>query len=285
MRRNSFFLLGLAWVSTASLATDRAIAVPPVLQESWEFVTPGTGARLRPHLGVGFWQRGSGAKPGVGSNYVSALEYQLPEAAPARVRSASFQFSGKQSQCVGAEPVVIDVYAYAADGKAGVGDTSAGSRVAQLSANCADNPAFARPIDVTAIVRQLSAAAGVRHVGFNIRKANNRQGPGIFSLSAGKLTVVLSDQPLAQSAAAKSPAALPGAAAPAALPGAAVVGAALPATRTPMPSAPTLQLPYGFKTQERALAAQARAPAATPTARAAASAASPRGTAPKQSAQ
>ena len=194
MQRNRWLLLGLTLASSASLAADRAIAVPPAVQMSWEFATHLTTARLRPNLGVGFWQRASGAKPGVGSNYVSALEYQLPETAAARVRSASFQFSGKQSQCVGSEPVVIDVYAYAADGRVDVGDAHAGTRIAQLSANCSDNPGFARPIDVTAIVRQLSVPAGIRHVGFNIRKANNRQGPGLFSLAAGKLTIVLADQ-------------------------------------------------------------------------------------------
>jgi hypothetical protein len=197
MKRRTLLVLVMALSSTAAIASERTIAVPPTLQMSWEFVTPGTGARLRPHLGVGFWQRASGAKPGVGANYVSALEYQLPEAAPARVRSATFQFSGRPSQCVGAEPVVIEVSAYPADGKAEVGDAHAGSRVAQLSAGCSDNAAFARPIDVTAIVRQLSVPVGVRYVGFNIRKANNRQGPGLFDLAAGKLTIVLADEALA----------------------------------------------------------------------------------------
>jgi hypothetical protein len=236
-------LLG-ALSASAGAAADRAIAVPPAVQESWEFATHTTGGRLRPHLGVGFWQRASGAKPGVGSNFVSAIEYQLPEAAPGRVRSATFQFSGKQSQCVGAEPVVIDVYAYAGDGKAAIADTSAGTRVAQLSANCSDNPAFARPIDVTAIVRQLSVAAGVRHVGFNIRKANNRQGPGLFALSAGKLTVVLADLDIAQ----QRPAARPGIVAP----GAAVAGAAV----TPAPAAAQANDPLA---RMRAAVAQSRA--------------------------
>ena len=63
--------------------------------------------------------------------------------APARVRSASFQFSGRSSRCVDAEPVVIDVPAYAADGRADVADAHAGSRIAQLSAQCGDNAAFA----------------------------------------------------------------------------------------------------------------------------------------------
>ena len=236
MHFESLLLLSSALASTAVLAADRAIAVSPAVQMSWEFVTPGSGARLRPSLGVGFWQRASGAKPGVGANYVSALEYQLPEAAAARVRSASFQFSGKPSQCVGAEPVVIDVYAYAADGKAAVSDASAGTRVAQFSANCTDNPAFARPIDVTAIVRQQSVASGIRYVGFNIRKANNRQGPGLFALSAGKLTVVLADQAVAQPPQARAPAALPGAVV-ATTAGVAAVPAVAKAT-SPMRAAP-----------------------------------------------
>ena len=196
MKHNRWLLLGALLASTTGFAADRSITISPALQTSWEFVTPGSGARQRPQLGVGFWQRGSGAKPGVGSNYVSAIEYQLPEAAPQRVRSASFQFSGKPSQCVGNEPVVVDVHAYAGDGRADVADTQAGSRVAQLSADCSNTSAFSRPIDVTAIVRQFSVASGVRHVGFNIRKANNRQGPGLFALSAGKLTVVLADHPV-----------------------------------------------------------------------------------------
>jgi hypothetical protein len=77
------------------------------------------------------------------------------------VRSASFQFSGKPSQCVGNEPVVVDVHAYAGDGRADVADTQAGSRIAQLSADCSNTAASRRPIDVTAIVRQLSVASGV----------------------------------------------------------------------------------------------------------------------------
>jgi hypothetical protein len=149
-------------------------------------------------LGVGFWQRASGAKPGVGANYVTSMEYQLPEATPARIRSATFQFSGQQSQCVGAEPVVIDVHAYAGDGRADVADSTAGARVAQMRADCATNPAFTQPIDVTSIVRQLAVPAGVRHVGFNIRKANNRQGPGLFALNPGTLTVVVADQEVSQ---------------------------------------------------------------------------------------
>lgn len=220
--------MGLALVPGLSLAADRTIAVPPSVQESWEFVTSGSGARLRPHLGVGFWQRASGAKPGVGSNYVSALEYQLPEAAPARVRSASFQFSGSPSQCVGAEPVVISVHAYAGNGRAEVADADAGSQVAQLSAACSDKQAFARPIDVTAIVRQTAVASGVRFVGFNIRKANNRQGPGLFSLAAGKLTIVLADQAVAQVPPARATGMVAS--------GTVAPGAALPPAR-PMPGA------------------------------------------------
>ena len=233
MKRNPLLLLGLALASSAAFGGDRAITVSPALQSSWEFVTPGTGARLRPQLGVGFWQRGSGAKPGVGANYVSAMEFQLPEAAPERVRSASFQFSGRQSQCVGAEPVVIEVYAYAGDGRAEVGDTQGGSRVAQLSADCSDTPAFARPIDVTAIIRQLSVASGIRHVGFNVRKGNNRQGPGLFALSAGKLTIVLADHAVATPPLGRAPPLTPATAATAAPVTATPTATATPASAKP----------------------------------------------------
>lgn len=114
------------------------------------------------------------------------MEYQLPEAAPTRLRSASFQFSGTPSQCVGTEPVVVDVYAYTGDGRGEIGDTTAGTKIAQLSADCTDRAAFSRPIDATHIVRQTTVPAGVRFVGFNVRKANNRQGPGLFALTPGK---------------------------------------------------------------------------------------------------
>lgn len=198
MKRKLLMLL-LGGLGTASaFATDRAIPLSPVVSMSWGYVTPGTAVEPARNPAVGFWQRASGAKPGVGIVFVAAMEYQLPETPPSRVRSATFRFSGKQTQCTGAEPVVIDVYAYPANGKAEVADASAGVRVAQMRADCATNPAFNQPIDVTQIVRQLSVPSGIRHVGFNMRKANNRQGPGLFGLNAGTLTVVVADQELAQ---------------------------------------------------------------------------------------
>lgn len=221
MKQRLFIMTVMAAASCAAAAADRSIVLSPANTSSWETPTHTNVSQQRPRLAVGFWQRSSGAARGVGSNNITAMEYQLPEAAPARVRSASFQFSGQAWQCSGAEPVVIDVYAYAGNGRAEVGDSQAGSRVAQLSADCTSRPAFAQPIDVTAIVRQLSVASGVRHVGFNIRKGNNRQGPGLFSLSAGKLTVVLADQAVVSPAAAKVPRAAPA-------PGARPVAAAEP---------------------------------------------------------
>jgi hypothetical protein len=196
MNRQALLLLLLCGVlsATASTAADHSIVVPPKVAVAWGFVTNSTAVKPSRTLGVGFWQRGSGAQPGVGVNFVSTMEYQLPEAAPNRVRSAVFQFSGRPAQCVGAEPVVIEVYAYNGDGRSDVADASAGSRIAQLSADCNSHDAFSRPIDVTHIVRQAIVAAGVRFVGFNVRKANNRQGPGLFELTVGKLTVVLADQ-------------------------------------------------------------------------------------------
>lgn len=262
-----FLLLPALLAAVPCVAADRAIAVPPTVRSSWAFETHTTTAKLRPHQAVGFWQRSSGAKAGVGANFVSVMEYQLPEAAPARVRSASFEFSGKPAhlQCAGTEPVVVDVYAYVADGKADVNDARSGSRVAQLSADCSDKVAFARPIDVTAIVRQQAVASGVRFVGFNIRKANNRQGAGLFDLAAGKLTVVLADQAVAQAPIARAPAAV--------APGAAVAGRAVAPTQamvrpipSPVPARPaTPPHTYGMSAPERAMAAQARAAAQAAT--------------------
>lgn len=202
-REASLLFLGVL-LSTAGTAAERSIAVPPKVATSWGFLTNSTAVKQSRTLGVGFWQRASGAKPGVGEVFASAMEFQLPEAAPNRLRSATFRFSGKPSQCVGAEPVVVDVYAYSGDGKGEVGDLTSGSKLAQMSADCTDNAAFSRPIDVTHLVRQAMVPSGIRHVGFNIRKANNRQGPGLFTLTPGQLTVVLADHDLDRSALVRS---------------------------------------------------------------------------------
>jgi hypothetical protein len=250
MTREPFLLLFGALLSTAATAADRSIAVPPKVATSWGFLTNSTAVKQSRTLGVGFWQRASGAKPGVGEVFASAMEFQLPEAAPNRLRSATFRFSGKPSQCVGAEPVVVDVYAYSGDGKGDVGDATSGSKIAQMSADCTDHAAFSRPIDVTHIVRQTMVVSGVRHVGFNVRKANNRQGPGLFVLTPGQLTVVIADQDLDRSAMGR-PGAAPGArttgmvASPAPLPAAAVAKPASPsdllarrAAAAPVPARP-----------------------------------------------
>lgn len=210
MKRQALILLSGALSLTTCIAADRSIAVPAKVAVSWGYLTNSTAVKQSRTLGVGFWQRASGAKPGVGEVFASAMEYQLPEAAPTRLRSASFQFSGTPSQCVGTEPVVVDVYAYTGDGRGEIGDTTAGTKIAQLSADCTDRAAFSRPIDVTHIVRQTTVPAGVRFVGFNVRKANNRQGPGLFALTAGKLTVVIADQdvdkrPMARAAVPAAP--------------------------------------------------------------------------------
>jgi len=220
MTRQSLMLLLGALASSPGMAADRTIAVPVKVAMSSGYVTGSTLVKPSRTMGVGFWQRGSGAKPGIGEVFVSAMEYQLPEASPDRLRSATYQFSGKPSQCVGAEPVVVDVYAHVADGKADVADTTAGSKIATLTADCTDHAAFSRPIDVTRVVRQTTAASGIRYVGFNVRKANNRQGPGLFALTAGKLTVVVADpdmhrQPGVQANSAAAPARTAPASAPA----------------------------------------------------------------------
>jgi hypothetical protein len=255
MQRQTLLLLLGALVSSTAVAADRAIPVPARLSMSWGYVTDTTKVDPHRNPAVGFWQRASGAKPGVGAVFVAAMEYQLPEAPASRLRSASFQFSGTPSQCAGAEPVVIDIYAYTGDGQSSVADATAGTKIAQMSADCTDRAAFSRPIDVTNIVRQTTVASGVRFVGFNMRKANNRQGPGLFALAAGKLTVVIADQdivqrPLAKAASAPAVGTAPvvaamSAAAPAPLP-AAVAVARPAAAPTPAPKNPPIQIGGGL---------------------------------------
>ncbi|MGZ8255316.1 MAG: hypothetical protein ACXWVT_10725, partial [Burkholderiaceae bacterium] len=176
-------------IGSGAVAADRQIGVDPALATAYSQLTGGAPSPwtvARGSLAAGYWQRASGAAPGVGSNNVVNAEFQLPETPATRVRSASYQFSGRYSQCAGDEPVVFDVYAYAADGRADPADATGGTRVGTVSANCRDNPAFTRPIDVTAIVRQLSVPSGVRFVGLSVRKGNNRRGPGYFFINPGK---------------------------------------------------------------------------------------------------
>src|SRR5215210_7944540 len=100
MKREALLLLLGVLLSTACVAADRSITVPRKVATSWGFLTNSTAAKQSRTLGVGFWQRGSGAKPGVGEVFASVMEFQLPEAAPSRLRSATLRFSGKPSQCV-----------------------------------------------------------------------------------------------------------------------------------------------------------------------------------------
>lgn len=198
-------IASVASLPADSAAADRQIGVDPALATSYSQLTGGAPAPwtlARGSLAAGFWQRSSGAAPGVGSNNVANAEFQLPETPPTRIRSASYQFSGRYSQCTGDEPVVFAVYAYAADGRADPADATAGTRIATLSANCRDNPAFNRPIDVTNVVRQLSVPSGARFVGFSVRKGNNRRGPGYFFIHPGKLTIVVASEDVAQAPAA-----------------------------------------------------------------------------------
>jgi hypothetical protein len=189
----------LATLATPALAVDRQIGVDAALTASYSQLTGGPPSpwAVGRGLNVGYWQRGSGAAQGVGSNNIATIEYQLPEVQPTRIRSAIFQFSGRAVQCIGDEQVVVDVFAYAGDGRSDVTDSTAGTRVATLSADCKDNPAFSRPIDVTNLVRQLSVPSGVRYIGFSVRKGNNRRGPSFFGLYPGKLNITVADEDVA----------------------------------------------------------------------------------------
>jgi hypothetical protein len=146
---------------------------------------------------VGFWQRSSGAKQGVGSINTGVVEFQLPENAHSESAPATLQFRARASQCAGAEPVLFEVFGYAGNGRADPADAISGVRLAQLTANCSDNPAFAQPFDVTNVIRQLSVPSGLRFVGFNVRKMNHRALPSYFGFSAAKLTIVVASEDLA----------------------------------------------------------------------------------------
>ena len=194
-----FVVAMLAIASSTAWGVDRQIGVDASLKVGYSQLTGGAPSPwgVAQSVAVGFWQRSSGAAQGVGSNNIATMEYQLPEVQPTRIRSAIFQFSGRAIQCSGDEQVVVDVFAYAGDGRSDVTDSTAGTRVATLSADCKDNPAFNKPIDVTHLVRQLSVPSGVRHIGFNVRKGNNRRGPGFIGIYPGKLNIVVADQDVA----------------------------------------------------------------------------------------
>jgi hypothetical protein len=195
----SLSTLALACAAMAH-AADRQIGVDPMLSVHWGTLTGGPttpAAQMGNHMMVGFWQRSSGAKAGVGSINTGVVEFQLPENPPQRIRSATLQFKARASQCSGAEPVVFEVYGYAGNGKPDPADATSGVRLGQLTANCADNPAFAQIIDASNLVRQLSVPSGLRFAGFNVRKMNYRAGPSYFGFSAAKLTIVVASEDLA----------------------------------------------------------------------------------------
>ena len=125
--RNSFAILAGLAGAASTLAADRTIPLSPIMTQTWSFSTGEPTVRSGPGKGglmAGFWQRSSGAKIGVGSDNIATAEFQLPETAAVRVRSATYQFSGRASQCSGAEAVVFDVYAYPGDGKPTIADAS-----------------------------------------------------------------------------------------------------------------------------------------------------------------
>jgi hypothetical protein len=192
-------LCAAIFAASCAQAADRQIGVDPMLSVHWGTLTggPPAQAQMGNNMMVGFWQRASGAKPGVGSINTGVVEFQLPENPPQRIRSATLQFRARASQCAGAEPVVFEVFGYAGNGRPDALDATSGVRLGQITANCADNPAFTQPIDASYLVRQLSVPSGLRFAGFNVRKVNHRAGPSYFGFSAAKLTIVVASEDLA----------------------------------------------------------------------------------------
>lgn len=192
-------------VAVSASAVDREIGIDPMLSVHWSTLTGGPTtppAQMANNMMVGFWQRSSGAKAGVGSINTGVVEFQLPENPPQRIRSATLQFKARASQCSGAEPVVFEVYGFPGNGRPDPADATMGTRLGQLTANCSDNPAFTQRIDATQLVRSLTVPSGLRFVGFNVRKMNHRAGPSFFGFSAAKLTVVVASEDVPMSATA-----------------------------------------------------------------------------------
>jgi hypothetical protein len=193
----------LALTLSGALANDRQIGVDPMLSVHWSTLTGGPPAQpqIGQHMMVGFWQRASGAKQGVGSINTGVVEFQLPENPPTRIRSATLQFRARASQCGGNEPVVFEVFGYPGNGKADPSDATTGMHLGRITANCSDNPAFTQPIDATGLVRSLSVPSGLRFLGVNVRKVNHRALPSFFGFSSAKLTIVVADQDVPYTAA------------------------------------------------------------------------------------
>lgn len=189
----------IAVLSATGQAADRQIGVDPMLSVTWGTLTGGPTTpppTMANNMAAGYWQRSSGAKAGVGSINTGVVEFQLPENAANRIRSATLALRARASQCAGAERVVFEVYGFAGNGRAEPSDATTGVRLASISADCKDNPAFTQPVDVTLLVRQLSVASGLSHVGFSVRKVNHRALASLFSFSAAKLVIVVSDEDL-----------------------------------------------------------------------------------------
>ena len=93
----------LTWPAL-SMAADRQIGIDPMLSVHWGTLTGGPttpAATMGNHMMVGFWQRSSGAKAGVGSINTGVVEFQLPENPPQRIRSATLQFKARASPVLG----------------------------------------------------------------------------------------------------------------------------------------------------------------------------------------
>lgn len=136
------------------------------------------------------------SKPGTGWISMAVVEFALPRASEALVRSATLQVTARRMYCSGSEPVVFDVYGHPGDGQAGLTHAMRGARIHQMTGGCSDSPAFAEPIDVSSFVRQ-QLAAGSQFAGFSVRLGRARRNDSTFFFSPIKLTVTLAESEVA----------------------------------------------------------------------------------------
>ena len=187
----------LAIASSTAWGVDRQIGVDASLKVGYSQLTGGAPSPwgVAQSVAVGFWQRSSGAQGrridqhwhgGVSAAREATEAHPLGDAA---IQSARQPVLGRRAGRV--RGVWLS-----RQRKERPGGCDRGNALAQLTANCTDNPAFTQLIDVTNLVRQLSVPSGLRFVGFNVRKGTTARAE-LLRVHPAKLTIVVADQDVA----------------------------------------------------------------------------------------
>jgi hypothetical protein len=164
--------------------SDRIIGNDAIAVASFDVPYGLTQGNISPMVGnlqAGFYPI-SGQQAG-GRSVSGHAIFRLPQVQPPRVRSATLQIvrnKGEQ-RCSGAEPVLIDLYAYISDGKLDLSDVGRGQRIHRSEGTCVDS-SFSEPLDVSAAVRTAIATGG-KFIGFSLRAGNTRRAYGLVAFN------------------------------------------------------------------------------------------------------